>query len=35
MTEIAFGEGERVYVSKLWAEDWDSAEDAVYDEHGQ
>ena len=25
-------EAERVYVSKLWAEDWDSPEDAVYDE---
>lgn len=22
---------ERAYVSRLWAEDWDSAEDAIYD----
>jgi hypothetical protein len=25
-------EAERAYVSRLWAEDWDSPEDAVYDE---
>lgn len=23
---------DRAYVSRLWAEDWDSPEDAVYDE---
>ena len=23
---------ERAYVSRLWAEDWDSTEDAIYDE---
>lgn len=27
-----FVPGDREYVSRLWAEDWDSAEDAVYDE---
>ena len=27
-----FNPGERGYVSRLWAQDWDSPEDAVYDE---
>jgi hypothetical protein len=27
-----FGDDERAYVSRLWAEDWDSPEDTVYDE---
>lgn len=27
-----FGGDERAYVSRLWAEDWDSPEDSVYDE---
>lgn len=27
-----FGDGERSYVSRLWAEDWDSPEDAIYDQ---
>ncbi|HXP21635.1 MAG TPA: hypothetical protein VN840_18485 [Streptosporangiaceae bacterium] len=26
-----FGAGERAYVSRLWAEDWDSPEDSAYD----
>jgi hypothetical protein len=25
-------EADRAYVSRLWAEDWDSPEDAIYDE---
>jgi len=29
--EFASDEDVRNYVSSLWAEDWDSAEDAVYD----
>lgn len=27
-----FGGDERAYVSRLWAEDWDSPEDSIYDE---
>jgi hypothetical protein len=27
-----FGGDERAYVSRLWAEDWDSAEDSAYDQ---
>ena len=27
-----FGGDERAYVSRLWAEDWDNPEDAIYDE---
>lgn len=27
-----FAEDERAYVSRLWAEDWDSPEDAAYDD---
>lgn len=29
--EAAYEEDVRGYVSRLWAEDWDSPEDAVYD----
>lgn len=27
-----FGAGERAYVSRLWAQDWDSPEDSAYDQ---
>lgn len=30
--EIFGGADERAYVSRLWAEDWDSPEDSAYDE---
>ena len=30
--EIFTGDDERAYVSRLWAEDWDSPEDSAYDE---
>lgn len=30
--EAFSGNGDRAYVSRLWSEDWDSPEDAAYDD---